>query len=795
VSGRQDDRVALHTTVRRRAPADLSRLLWFTLVLVVGLGAATVAEETMAGAESDIIEAFVEIPASVVGLIEAVIAVLYLTVWFGAPILLAVTRRWRTLGLGFVGIVTTSLLFSGLVDALPARDLTLSESTSTAFTGTDSGIMSVSLATYTTALVIAGHEVSRRWQRALWVLLGVLALLRILTAGDLPLDVVLAVGVGGVVGTLLLLAVGRSVRVWSAAGVRVALERGGLEVREMQPLDRTAFGAWEHRADTDRGPVLAKVVGTESQQLDTLYRAYRRVRLRDVGDDSAYSSARRAVAVESLLSVYSASHGVRCPQVLAISPLGGDDVVLAVAEPSGTALSEVADEQLTDDVLGQCWELVVGLRRAQVAHRALELGSFVLDDHDHLWLINFDFGQPAAEDHVLAGDVAELLAATYVRVGAERAVAAAAAALGPGPLSDALGRIVPAALTPRTRSDLKEADGGAEPLVAELCRVTGIEEPTPAKVERLKPRYLVIGALMGVAVYFLLPQLSDMPSMIEAVRTADWRWVPPAVVASAVTYVGVGMAMAGATPGRASLTELTGVQLASSFVATFAPPGLGQLGLNLRYLQKRGFAGPLAVSVIASKETVVFVVHIMMLGIVGVWAGRSGALDEELDKLPSGPSVLIGAAAVLVVVGLATAFRRVRLLIREKVLPALRTSVTAMAEVLRSPVKMVMLFSGITLLSVGYAACLYFSLQAFGAGASYPAVALVYLTAGTVASAAPTPGGLGAVEAILVAALTGIGIDSSEALAGVFLYRLCTFWLPILPGFLAFRSLSNRHAI
>lgn len=794
MSARQDDHTTLHTSVRRRTVADLSRLLWFALVLVIGLGTATVAEETMAGAESDIIEAFVEIPAGVVGLIEAVIAVLYVTVWLGAPILLAVTRRWRTLGLGFVGIVTTSLVFSWLVDALPERDLSLSESTSTAFTGTDSGVLSVSLATYTAALVIAGHETTHRWRRALWILLGVLALLRILSASELPLDVVLAVGVGGVIGTLLLLAVGRTVRVWSAAGVRVALERGGLDVGEMQPLDRTALGAWEHRADTDRGPVLAKVVGAESQQLDTLYRAYRRVRLRDVGDDSAYSSARRAVAVESLLSVYSASHGVRCPEVVAISPLGGDDVVLAVAEPPGTVLSEVADEELTDHVLRQCWELVVGLRRAQVAHRALELGSFVLDD-DRLWLINFDFGQPAAEDHVLAGDVAELLAATYVRVGAERAVAAAAETLGPDPLADALGRIVPAALTQRTRSDLKEVDDGAEPLVAELCRVTGVEEPTPAKVERLKPRYLVIGALMGVAVYFFLPQLSDMPSMIEAVRTADWRWAAPAVLASAVTYVGVGMAMAGATPGRASLAELTGVQLASSFVATFAPPGLGQLGLNLRYLQKRGFAGPLAVSVIASKETVVFVVHIMMLGIVGVWAGRSGALDEELEKLPSGPSVLIGAAVVLVVVGLAMAFRRVRVLVRERVLPALQTSVSAMAEVVRSPVKMLMLFSGITLLSVGYAACLYFSLEAFGAGASYPAVALVYLTAGTVASAAPTPGGLGAVEAILVAALTGIGIDSSAALAGVFLYRLCTFWLPILPGFLSFRWLGNRDAI
>ena len=97
--------------------------------------------------------------------------------------------------------------------------------------------------------------------------------------------------------------------------------------------------------------------------------------------------------------------------------------------------------------------------------------------------------------------------------------------------------------------------------------------------------------------------------------------------------------------------------------------------------------------------------------------------------------------------------------------------------------------------SLAYSACLYFSVTAFGSDASFAAVALIYLTAGSVAAAAPTPGGLGAVEAILIAALTGIGIASPIAVAGVFLYRFATFWLPILPGLLAFRWLTARDAI
>jgi uncharacterized membrane protein YbhN (UPF0104 family) len=106
---------------------------------------------------------------------------------------------------------------------------------------------------------------------------------------------------------------------------------------------------------------------------------------------------------------------------------------------------------------------------------------------------------------------------------------------------------------------------------------------------------------------------------------------------------------------------------------------------------------------------------------------------------------------------------------------------------------MAMLVAGVTLLPLGYSVCLFFSVEAFAGGASLAAIALVYLTAGSVASAAPTPGGVGAVEAVLLAALTGIA--SPQALAAVFLFRIATFWLPIIPGAVAFRWLTSREVI
>ena len=88
----------------------------------------------------------------------------------------------------------------------------------------------------------------------------------------------------------------------------------------------------------------------------------------------------------------------------------------------------------------------------------------------------------------------------------------------------------------------------------------------------------------------------------------------------------------------------------------------------------------------------------------------------------------------------------------------------------------------------------YASVAAYGGNLSFAEVGAVYLGASLIAAAAPTPGGLGALEAALVAGLTGVSLDAGVAVAAVLSYRLVTYWLPILPGWLSFRFL-DRHGL
>ena len=47
-------------------------------------------------------------------------------------------------------------------------------------------------------------------------------------------------------------------------------------------------------------------------------------------------------------------------------------------------------------------------------------------------------------------------------------------------------------------------------------------------------------------------------------------------------------------------------------------------------------------------------------------------------------------------------------------------------------------------------------------------------------------------EAALAAGLTAAGVESGLAVSATLLFRTVTFWLPTIPGWFSFRSLSNR---
>jgi undecaprenyl-diphosphatase len=407
------------------------------------------------------------------------------------------------------------------------------------------------------------------------------------------------------------------------------------------------------------------------------------------------------------------------------------------------------------------------------------------------WLIDFGFAEIAATNQMLDTDVAELLSSTALKVGPQRAVDAAIAVIGKGAVASAAPRIQPLALSTATRRSLM----ARKPLCDELRRyageASGAGDVEPQDLQRIKWRTVLIFVSLAIAFYVLIPQLADVSGVWSKLKAADWTWALYALGASALTYVGATLTVTGAVPVRIPFFSTLGTQLAGSFVNRIIPARVGGIATNVRYLQKQGIDLPVASSSVGLQQLSGLLVHVTLSVVFLLWAGRSGA--EAFDFLPSGQTVLIGLTVLLALSGLLFLLPAGRGVLRKRVTPILRRAGEGIGEVVRRPLKLAELLGGSVFLTLSYIAALVFSVYAFGApDVSVASIGVVFLVGSAISSAAPTPGGIGAVEAALIAGLTAVGLDRDVAVPAVFLYRIATFWLPILPGWIAFVVLQRR---
>ena len=155
---------------------------------------------------------------------------------------------------------------------------------------------------------------------------------------------------------------------------------------------------------------------------------------------------------------------------------------------------------------------------------------------------------------------------------------------------------------------------------------------------------------------------------------------------------------------------------------------------------------------------------------------------------------MVGAIG-LVLLALAVVIPPVRRAFVSPIVNGLRTAAGYVARVFRSPIRVAALVIGSTCITLSYLVALVASVQAFGGGIAIAQIGAAYLGAAAIANIAPTPGGLGALEAALIAGLSGFGLEGGVAISSVLTFRLATFWLPILPGWASFLWMERRGEI
>ena len=341
-----------------------------------------------------------------------------------------------------------------------------------------------------------------------------------------------------------------------------------------------------------------------------------------------------------------------------------------------------------------------------------------------------------------------------------------------------------------TRREIKGQDGLLKNTRAAAIAASGDDaDKDLAPLQRVRPRTLLVIAALAGAFYFLLPQIAQVSSSWHALQSANWAWLPVIIGLSALTYVASAMALIGSVPGHVPFGPAVLAQGASSFINRVSPANVGGMALNARFLKKSGTSTPASVAAVGVNSLAGAVMHMVLIVVFFTLAGHD---LSKAFKLPSASKILLILAVILAVVGLVLATRPGRRWTRKQLIPGARSAAGSLRQAAASPVKLGLLFGGSALITLAYIAGLAASVQAFGAGPGLVVLGAVYLGAAALAAAAPTPGGLGAIEAALVAGLTGVGMQPGPAVSAVLLYRLATYWLPVLPGWLCWRSLQHR---
>jgi undecaprenyl-diphosphatase len=405
-------------------------------------------------------------------------------------------------------------------------------------------------------------------------------------------------------------------------------------------------------------------------------------------------------------------------------------------------------------------------------------------------IIDLGAARASAPPRLQAIDRAELLASLAALVGPSAAVASAARVLVASELAAAMPYLQPLALSAGTRKAISKS--ALAELRGALAEATD-QEPLPLeRLIRVRPRTVVMIATLTGAFYILLPQLANVNDSLAAARSANWGWLAGAVVMSGLTYVSSAVATIASVPVPLPFLPTVRAQMASSFVNRVTPANVGGMALNVRFMQKAGVEPSQAVTGVGLDVLAGGIGHVVLIVVFFAWAGRSGATGFSL---PRSPTVLVVLVVVLAALGVLAASRWGRRMLLGRVLRIVKQSLASIVSLARSPVRLAGIFGGSLGVTLAYIAALACAMTAFDAGVTFAQTGAVFLGSSIIAAAAPTPGGLGAMEAALVAGFTAIGVEPAVAVAAVLSYRLTTFWLPILPGWLCFRSLQRDDFI
>ncbi len=645
----------------------------------------------------------------------------------------------------------------------------------------------------TVLAIILYQYLPKRWHRPITILAVLVMISRLYLGVHLPLDLVGGFAIGIFWGGLVNFTIGsRKYNPVAPKVVKQKLKEIGYAVKSVTVLNVDARGSTPYYAKIEKGDDLfIKIVGKDNNIADWLFKTWRKIIYRRLEDETPFLNPKRQLEHEAYVSGQAVLAGIRSPRPVAIFETDKDRWAFAQTALEGKSLDSVNPKSINDSVIKQIWVEIDKMHNANIIHRDLRCANIFLDSKNRPWIIDFGFAEASMPHESKNRDRAELLCSLSTLIGVERAVKSALGVLSIDDLKETSQYLSYAIVSSATTKELKKQKGLLDKLHKEVVKVTKLKKVKPLKIQRvsLKGILMVSAVLLGFA--FMIPRIDAFGDSLSALRDANYLYVILGAIFSFLTYVGASFAYKALAFYPISFMKMLLIEIASSFASKLAPAGAGGLAVNTRFLTKNGHNLLQAGSIAGINNIMGFVGHMSLLIVAVMFSSTS--FKDVLSVDVNVPQVVWYVAAG----GLFAAICIVYLVpaIRKKIIKIAHEMVKTFAEYREHPSRLFGSYISSVFITLSYVGALYVSSLALGADLSPLQILLVFTVGITTASVTPTPGGIGGAEAGLTAALTATGLPAADALSITLLYRLLTYWLPILPGFIAFQYAAKKEYI
>jgi uncharacterized membrane protein YbhN (UPF0104 family) len=309
--------------------------------------------------------------------------------------------------------------------------------------------------------------------------------------------------------------------------------------------------------------------------------------------------------------------------------------------------------------------------------------------------------------------------------------------------------------------------------------------------------------------YFVLPKLSGVGTTVHRIERGNSWWIGIGVALELLSFAGyVALFRTVFIRGKSRIGwpesyEITMAGLAATRL--FAAAGAGGIALTAWALRRSGMEPRLVACRMVAFTVLLYIVYAGSLLIDGIGLGTGlfpGGGSFAITFLPA-----IVAALLLAIAGAVAALpgdverrlerrasgsgRLAHWLARAVTVPALAASGvrTALGLIRRREVGVLgaVAWWGFDI------SVLWAMFHAFGTVPPFTVIWMAYFV-GTLGNLLPLPGGLGGVEGGMIGVFAAFGVDFNLAVVAVLSYRGISFWLPTLPGAIAYFQLRRTVA-